>query len=112
MELLGLGILTWITFLPIIGMVAVLIVPKENQGAVKWLPLVITGVQVVLAVMIFFNFNRSLAGINTLEGMQFVEKGTWIDIKGVPWFGRIVVEYFMGGDGLSGSLVLLPPLIS
>ncbi len=112
MELLGIGILTWITFLPIIGMVAVLIVPKENQGAVKWLPLVITGVQMVLAAMIFFNFNKGMTGINTLEGMQFVEKATWIDIKGVPWFGRIVVEYFMGVDGLSVSMVLLTALIS
>ncbi len=112
MEFLGIGILTWITFLPIVGMIAVLIVPKENQSGLKWIPLVITGIQVVLAGMIYAGFNKSMAGINTLEGMQFVEKARWIDIQGVPWFGRIVVEYFLGVDGLSISMVLLTALIS
>ena len=112
MEFLGLGVLTWITFIPILGMVAVLLIPKENEDALKWTAAVATFLQVVLAVVIYFNFNRSFLGINTEQGMQFVEKATWIDIKGVPWFGRIHVDYFMGVDGLSVPMVLLTALIS
>ncbi|MEK6756833.1 MAG: NADH-quinone oxidoreductase subunit M [Bacteroidota bacterium] len=112
MEFLGFGILTWITFVPIAGMIAVLVIPKESQNAMKWSAAVATFVQVVLAVIIYFNFNRGLAGINTEQGMQFVEKATWIDIKSVPWFGRIHVEYFLGADGLSTPMVLLTALIS
>jgi len=111
MEFLGIGILTWITFVPIVGMVAVLMIPKDNENAMKWAAAAATFVQVVLAVMIYFSFNRGLSGINTLEGMQFVEKATWIDIKSVPWFGRIHIEYFMGVDGLSTPMVLLTALI-
>ncbi|HTP13623.1 MAG TPA: NADH-quinone oxidoreductase subunit M [Bacteroidota bacterium] len=109
---LGFGYLTWITFLPILGMVAVLMIPKGNDTLMKWTGAVVTFLQLVLAVLIYFNFNKGLAGINTVEGMQFVEKASWIDIKSVSWFGRIHIEYFMGIDGLSGPMVILTALIS
>ena len=44
--------------------------------------------------------------------MQLVEKASWIDIRGVPWFGRIHVDYFLGVDGLSVPMVILTALIS
>ncbi|MBI3586663.1 MAG: NADH-quinone oxidoreductase subunit M [Ignavibacteriales bacterium] len=112
MNFLGIGTLSWITFLPILGMIAVLLLPKENRNAIRWTALAITFLQLVAAAFIFFNFNRGLAGINTVEGMQFVEKVSWINIKGVPWFGKIYVEYFLGVDGLSVPMVLLTALIS
>jgi len=112
LQFLGIGVLTWITFLPILGMIAVLAVPKGNDGAMKWISAAATLAQLVLAVMIYFNFDKTLTGINSIEGMQFVEKATWIDVPGVSWFGRIHVEYFMGVDGLSVTMVLLTSLIS
>ncbi len=112
MEFMGIGILTWITFLPIVGMIAVLMIPKQNESAMKWTAAIATFLQVVLAVLIYFKFDRSLLGINTVEGMQFVEKATWIDISGVAWFSRVHIEYFLGVDGLSVPMVLLTALIS
>lgn len=112
LQFFGIGILSWITFLPIVGMILVLFLPKQNDSAVKWTAAAFTFLQVVLAVMIYFNFNRGMLGINTTEGMQFVEKAAWIDIKSVPWFGRIQIEYFLGVDGLSVTMLLLTALIS
>lgn len=111
-ELLGIGILTWITFLPIVGMVIVLLIPKQAQSAMKWTAAGITFLQVVLAVLIYFTFNPSLGGINTMEGMQFVERASWIDIQSNTSFGRIHIEYFLGIDGLSVPMVILTALIS
>lgn len=112
MQFLGLGILTWITFLPVIGMVIVLLLPKNNKGAVRWTSVFVTGLQLVLAVVIYYTFNRGLSGINTEAGFQYVEKATWIDIKSVAWFGRVHIDYFMGLDGLSVLMVILTALIS
>ena len=106
------GVLTWITFLPIIGMIIVLLLPKENKNAFRWTAAFIAGAQVVLAAVIYMNFNRGMAGINTQEGFQFVEKATWIDIKSVAWFGRVHIDYFLGIDGLSVLMVILTALIS
>lgn len=112
MEFLGLGVLTWITFLPVVGMVIVLFLPKQNNNAIRWTSVLFTGIQVILAILIYFKFDRGMLGINTLEGFQFIEKGTWIDIKAVSWFGRIQIEYFLGIDGLSVLMVILTALIS
>src|SRR3970040_2315464 len=112
MEFLGIGILTWITFLPILGAVVVLALPKEQQNTMKWVAAGATFLQLVIAAIIFMKFDRGMTGINTTEGMQFVEQASWIDIKGLSWVGRVHIEYFLGVDGLSVTMVLLTALIS
>jgi NADH-quinone oxidoreductase subunit M len=109
---LGIGILSWITFLPVLGMVLVLLLPKESRGVIRWTALSFTVLQVILAVVLFTRFDRALAGINSAAGMQFVERLTWIDVKSVAWFGRVHIEYFLGVDGISIPMVLLTALIS
>ncbi|MDH3252126.1 MAG: NADH-quinone oxidoreductase subunit M [Ignavibacteria bacterium] len=109
---LGIGILSWITFLPVLGMVVILMMPKDQRDAMRWTSIGITLAQVALAVIIFMKFDRGMAGINSAEGMQFVERASWIDVKSVAWFGRIHIEYFLGIDGLSVTMVLLTALIS
>ena len=71
--ILGIGLLTWITFLPILGMVIVLVLPKNNNTVTRWTSLAVTILQVVLAGIIFMNFNRGMAGINSADTMQFKE---------------------------------------
>jgi NADH-quinone oxidoreductase subunit M len=112
MEFLGIGVLSWITFLPVVGLVIVLLLPKENKDAVRWTSVFFTALQLILAGVIFMKFNRGMAGINTQEGFQFLEKANWIDIKSISWVGRIHIDYFMGIDGLSVLMVILTALIS
>lgn len=112
MEFLNIGILSWITFLPVVGMVIILLLPNKNSIAIKWTSAFFTGLQVLIAVVIVFVFNRGLPGINTIDGFQFVEKYNWIDVKSVPWVGRIDIDYFLGIDGLSVPMVLLTAIIS
>ncbi|MEK6650810.1 MAG: NADH-quinone oxidoreductase subunit M [Bacteroidota bacterium] len=112
MEFLGIGVLSWLTFLPILGMILVLAIPKGNDGTVKWMSLAVTGLQLVLAVLVYMNFRPDLRGINEVESMQFVERASWIDIPSASWVGRIQIEYFLGIDGLSFPMVFLTALIS
>jgi NADH-quinone oxidoreductase subunit M len=112
MAFLGIGILSWITFLPVLGMIMVLLLPKENGKVIRWTSLGVTFLQLVLAVVIYQNFDRSLTGITSQAQMQFVERASWIDISSVGWFGRIHIEYLLGIDGLSVAMVLLTALIS
>jgi NADH-quinone oxidoreductase subunit M len=112
MALLGIGVLSWITFLPIVGMLIVLLLPKGEKDAIRWTSAVFAGIQVIVAGFIFAHFNCSMAGVNRPEGFQFVEQSNWIDIKSISWFGRIHIEYFLGIDGISVLMVLLTALIS
>jgi NADH-quinone oxidoreductase subunit M len=112
MQLMGIGVLTWLTFLPVLGMVLVLLIPKDQKDAIRWSSLIVTLIQLLLSIGIFMKFDRGLAGINSEAGMQFVEKASWIDIKSIAWFGRIHIDYFVGIDGLSVTMVILTALIS
>ncbi len=111
-QFLGIGYLTWITFLPIIGMIVVLLIPRGNSNAMKWTAVAVTLLQLVVAAVIWMNFKPALTGINDPSGFQFVEKTPWIDLPGVAWFGHVVINYYLGIDGLSLPMVLLTALIS
>ena len=104
--------LSLITFLPIVGMIIVLALPKEQGKTMKITTLLITGIQVVLAVFLLSNYNYSLGGIYDQASFQFVEKFRWIDIENFSWIGRIKVDYFLGIDGISTPLVLLTAIVT
>jgi len=91
-------VLTWITFLPVIAIGLIMFVPKTSKNLIRMIAAVFTGLQLVLAVYLYLNFDSSTAE------MQFVEKASWI-----PSFN---IEYFMGIDGLSVPLVVLTAFLS
>ncbi|MEX2604395.1 MAG: NADH-quinone oxidoreductase subunit M [Gracilimonas sp.] len=111
LQILGIGILTWLVFLPIVGMLVVLLLPDKNRNAIRWTAAIATGAQVVIAGIIFALFDRTQLGINEAESFQFVEQFSWITVDAVPWVGRIEISYFMGIDGLSILMVILTALI-
>ncbi|TVR15278.1 MAG: NADH-quinone oxidoreductase subunit M [Balneolaceae bacterium] len=103
--------LTWLVFLPIVGMIVVLLLPDKKSNAMRWTAAIVTGLQVILAGVIYAIFDRAKVGVNDIESFQFVEQFSWITVEAVPWVGRIEIEYFMGLDGLSVLMVMLTALI-
>ncbi len=89
--------LTLITFVPLAGMVAILLCPGSMKGAIKWIAAAATVPQLVIAAWLYANFDT------TTTAMQFVEK--------YPWIPHYHITYFMGIDGISISMVLLTALI-
>ena len=110
--MIGFPILSLITFLPVLGMILILFIPKEQPKTVKYLSLAITGIQVVLAIILLANYNYGMAGIYEEKSFQFIEKFRWINITGISWLGTVKIDYFLGLDGLSMPMVLLTAIIS
>ncbi|PID57311.1 MAG: oxidoreductase [Ignavibacteriae bacterium] len=108
----GFPILSLITFFPIIGMIIILAMPGKMVKEIKITSLVITFIQIILAVILLGNFDYSAAGIYETESFQFIEKFRWIEITGLSWIGTIKVDYFLGADGLSLPMILLTALVS
>lgn len=104
-------ILSWITLLPILGMVIILFIPKTQEKAIKGLTLLITSIQVILAIIILAGFSYAKGGVFDASSFQFIEKFRWIDIEGFSWIGRVKIDYYLGIDGLSVPLVLLTAII-
>ncbi len=111
-QFLGIGILSWIVFLPILGMIVVIALPDKYRDAMRWTAASVTGLQVIMAGIIYSAFDTGRAGINEVGSFQFVEYFQWITVDAVPWVGKIEINYFMGIDGLSVLMVMLTALIS
>lgn len=90
-------ILSWMTFFPLLIMVVILFLPGGKKELIRWAGVVGALVPFLLACYIFFVYrdNGSLA---------FVER--------IPWIPLFHIEYYMGIDGLSASLLILTALIS
>ncbi|MGF1669144.1 MAG: NuoM family protein [Balneolaceae bacterium] len=110
-QIFGIGILTWLVFLPIAGMIIVLLLPDKKSNAIRWTAAIATGLQVILAGIVYAIFDRAKVGVNDIESFQFVEQLSWITVEAVPWVGRIEITYFLGLDGLSVLMVMLTALI-
>ncbi|MBI3795600.1 MAG: NADH-quinone oxidoreductase subunit M [Deltaproteobacteria bacterium] len=91
------SVLSLMIFIPIAGMVAILCLPGQAQDLVKKVALAFTIPPLLLGIWLFLNFNRA-----TPE-LQFVVK--------VPWIAAYNIEYFVGVDGISISMVLLTALL-
>ncbi|TFB08619.1 NADH-quinone oxidoreductase subunit M, partial [Candidatus Marinimicrobia bacterium MT.SAG.3] len=91
-------LLSALTFVPVLGMFAILFIPRDKSYVIKVVAAVTTGIQLWLAVQMYIAFDT------TTSAMQFVEHYAWI-----PAFN---IEYFMGIDGLSAPMVLLTALLS
>jgi NADH-quinone oxidoreductase subunit M len=90
-------LLTWITFIPLIGMAVIMCLPQRALGAVKVVSLVATIIPLILATVAYIGFDK------TTEQMQFVAK--------IPWISGMAVNYHVGVDGLSLPLVWLTTLL-
>jgi NADH-quinone oxidoreductase subunit M len=91
------SLLPWMTFTPLIGMVVILCLPRTAHGLIKWTAVVATVPPLLMAVYLFRHFSRSTADL------QFVIKRPWI-----PTFN---IEFFMGVDGVSITMILLTALL-
>ena len=91
-------ILTLITFIPLLGAIVILFLPKDKPVYIKWTALIFSIPSLVLSIYVWL-------GLNSASGqMQFVMKKLWIP--------SLNVHYYMGVDGISTPLVFLSALLT
>jgi NADH-quinone oxidoreductase subunit M len=93
------GLLNWILWLPIVGMIGVLITPKENQNGIRWITLITTFATFVLTLVLYKHFDTSIAGLQS----DFTVK--------IPWIKDYHINYYLGVDGISLPMVILNGLL-
>src|SRR5262247_2113219 len=90
-------VLTYMTFIPVAGMVFVLLLPSKSPNLIRWVSAAFTVPPLLMACWLFANFDSAK------PGLQFVEKAPWIPVYNI--------QYFVGVDGLIISMVLLTALL-
>lgn len=97
--------LSFLTFFPLVGAVIILVIPKGKEELIRWTALITTIPPLAVAFKLFFAFDRTITTFQTASSFQFVE-GPY------SWIPAFNIEYFMGADGASISMILLTPLIA
>jgi NADH-quinone oxidoreductase subunit M len=87
------------TFLPMVGVLLLLIVPKANDQLIKMVALLTSIATLAVGVFTLFKFNFDQAG-----SMQFVAENKWIPL--------IKSSYFIGVDGISLPMYVLSMVIT
>lgn len=102
-------ILSSLIFTPLLAALLVLVLPVRLQQPIKAVALVGTLVQMGLAILLYFSFDGAVLA-NGQQGYQFVEKVNWIGFT-LGSLGRFQIDYFLGVDGISISMVLLTGIV-
>jgi len=94
----GSSLLTWMTFAPVVGMVIIAFTPGHAKHLHRWIALATAAVPLGLSTRLITGFDRGTTDI------QFWSQASWI-----PTFN---IQYFVGIDGISVTMVLLTTLLS
>ncbi|MBK5273725.1 MAG: NADH-quinone oxidoreductase subunit M [Desulfuromonadales bacterium] len=92
------NLLSLTTFLPVLGVLLLLFIPKDSKGTLRTVAFATTVVTFMVSLPILFGFQ------NNAE-FQFVENMPWIAA------GPFVMRYYIGIDGISLWLVILTTFI-
>ena len=97
--MIGSNLLNFILWMPIIGMIGVLLWPKNNETGLKTWALINTIATFALTLVLYSKFDQ------TVPGMQqaFMVK--------VPWIPHFHINYALGVDGISLPMILLTGLL-
>jgi NADH-quinone oxidoreductase subunit M len=121
-------LLTSLWLLPLIGLVAVLLIPKRNEAAIKWISLGFTSATFLVTLVMLGiyvgdqNARQSLsdrARHNTIAASAGAEDAAAEPATGQndlvvrrEWIPSFNIQYYLGVDGISLSLVVLTGLVS
>ena len=89
--------LTWLTFLPLIGVFLLLAVPGRNVRALRAVATAVTAATLLVGLALLARFQPAA------PGYQFVERLSWIPAA--------QITYYLGVDGISLPMVLLTVLL-
>ncbi len=86
--------------------------PSDWRSSFKYLTLLATLIQLGISIWIYLNFKTGVAygGVVNESQFQFVQKLPWININ-LGSLGRMQMQYFVGIDGISITLLVMTSLV-
>ncbi len=95
------NILNIVCYLPILGMVVIMFMKRENENAIRW----------VANLTAFLGFIVSLPLLTAYNDPRYISPNGFRFVFERPWIPQIGVSYKFGVDGISMLLVLLTTLL-
>ena len=103
-EFFGIGILSWVTWLPALGAIFLLFFSRTKNDQIRWFANLWIVFCFLISVPLITGLGSGKPGYDrALSGLQFIEDHEWIPLIGA--------RYQLGVDGLSLVLVILTTLL-
>ncbi len=103
------GLVSWLIALPFLTMIAIVFIPARHWRAIRWVAAVGTGLGLLLTAFVTYRYCVEASGDTemlrtaTLTKLYLVER--------VTWFEPLGIQYFVGVDGISASMIILTAVI-
>ena len=94
--------LSFIVFFPVAGIAAIALLPRERESWAKWIAAAVAVVVLACVLILFAAYDREPGGF------QFVDQHVWLSSD----VSEFTLQYVLGVDGLSLSLVVLTAFLS
>ncbi|MCZ6650761.1 MAG: NADH-quinone oxidoreductase subunit M [Acidobacteria bacterium] len=98
------GILSAITFIPLVGALIIMAFPKTQKTAITYFATLVAGVDLLVSLPLFFATPENAAGM-------FSGWGAFNFVEDLEWIPAIGARYIFGVDGISALLILLTTLL-
>src|SRR5579884_576630 len=107
-----LPILSLITFLPLLGGIAVLLLPREQRNAIRWTALCVAGANFLLTLILMALYAQAHVTPGTLPTNPSAPNGTFLFNEQLTWIPALGINYSLGVDGINLLLVVLTALLT
>ncbi len=104
-------ILSIITFLPLLGGIAILFIPKQYVSAMRWTAFAVACVNVFQALALMLTYSQANL-TTTSQIVGSAPNGTFLYNELIPWIPSLGINYSLGVDGISLLLVVLTTLLT
>ncbi len=104
-------ILSIITFLPLLGGIAILFIPGQRLTAIRWTALAIAWMELLFALVLMLAYSQAGVSIAT-PAIGNAPNGTFLYNEQVTWIASLGINYSLGVDGISLLLVTLTALLT
>ena len=93
------NLLNWILWMPMIGVLGVLLIPKSKDGAIRYWSLINTIITFALSIVLYMKFDPTVPGMQ--EYFNVIH----------PWISQFNINYSLGVDGISLPMIVLTSLL-
>ncbi len=104
-------ILSIITFLPLLGGIAILFIPKEHVSAMRWTALAVAWMDLLLALVLILGYSQVDVTASSPR-VGTAPNGTFLYNEQITWIASLGINYSLGVDGISLLLVTLTTLLT
>src|SRR5260370_3111154 len=123
-------LMSLVIFIPSLAALLLLFVPKGQEEWMRWISLFGTAITLVASIVMFIDYRAEVTGLHSAEPengtlsaranyadlhrydvkQEGLSNTDWVARR--PWVERFRIDYYLGADGISMSLVLLTTVLS